>query len=441
MNSIWRQTAQLPQFDPLQSDLKSDVLIIGGGMAGLLCAFRLAQTGVDCALVEADRIGGGVTQNTTAKITSQHGLIYHKLIRKFGIERARLYLEANQRALEEYRALCRNIPCDFEEKDTFVYSLQSRKKIHQELDALNRLGFSAELAEQLPLPFPVEGAVKFRHQAQFNPLKLMAALSRDLRIFEHTKVLELAPGRAVTHGGTISADKIIITTHFPLLNKHGGYFLKLYQHRSYVLALNSAPDVQGMYLDEDEKGLSFRNYNSLLLLGGGSHRTGKGGSGWQELEQFARKHYPNAQMVSRWAAQDCMTLDGVPYIGPYARGTAGLYVATGFNKWGMTSSMAAAAVLTDLILERENPYEELFSPSRTMLHPQLAVNGLESALGLLTPTVPRCPHMGCALRYNAAEHSWDCPCHGSRFGEDGALIDNPATDDITLSHRPRPGSI
>ena len=124
-----------------------------------------------------------------------------------------------------------------------------------------------------------------------------------------------------------------------------------------------------------------------------------------------------------------MTLDGVPYIGLYSRGTDGLYTVTGFNKWGMTSSMAAASLLTDLALGRKNPYGSLFSPSRTMLRPQLAVNTLESALGLLTPTTPRCPHMGCALKYNAAEHSWDCPCHGSRFGEDGALIDNPATDD------------
>lgn len=429
MNSIWLQTAQLPIFDSLRSDLKTDVLIIGGGMAGLLCAYKLAQAGVDYALVEADRIGCGITKNTTAKITSQHGLVYDKLLRQFGVERARLYLEANQRALEEYRALCRDIDCDFEEKDAFVYSVDSRKKIDRELTALDKLGFGAEFVKDIPLPFPTAGAVKFKAQAQFHPLKFIAAIARDLRIFERTKVLELGPGRAVTRTGTISADKIIAATHFPLLNKHGGYFLKLYQHRSYVLALNNAPNVHGMYLDEDEKGLSFRNFGGLLLLGGGSHRTGKQGGGWTELERFARHNYPNARTVSRWATQDCMTLDGVPYIGPYSKHTDGLYAATGFNKWGMTSSMAAAGLLTDLVLGQDNPYAALFSPSRTILRPQLVVNGLESALGLLTPTLPRCPHMGCALKYNAAEHSWDCPCHGSRFGEDGALINNPATDD------------
>lgn len=429
MDSIWLQTAQLPTFNSLRSDLKTDVLIIGGGMAGLLCAYKLTRAGVDCALVEAGRIGRGITQNTTAKITAQHGLIYDKLVREFGADRARLYLEANQKALEEYRALCRSLDCDFEEKDAFVYSMDSRRKLDRELNTLDRLGFDAEFEADTPLPFPTAGAIKLKGQAQFHPLKFIAAIAPGLRIFECTKVLELAPGRAVTTGGTVSADKIIVATHFPMLNKHGGYFLKLYQHRSYVLALDNAPDVHGMYLDEDEKGLSFRNYGNLLLLGGGSHRTGKQGGGWAELERLARYYYPDARMTARWATQDCMTLDGVPYIGPYSKHTRGLYVATGFNKWGMTSSMAAAAVLTDLILDQKNPYGELFSPSRTVLRPQLAANGLESALGLLTPTTPRCPHMGCALKYNAAEHSWDCPCHGSRFGEDGALIDNPATDD------------
>ena len=427
MNSIWPQAAQLPPFPPLRSDLKTDVLIIGGGMAGLLCAYKLSQAGVDCALVEANRIGSGVTRNTTAKITAQHGLIYASLIQRLGIQRTKLYLSANQAALAEYRALCRDIDCGFEERDAFVYSVNSGKRLEQELSALDRLGFAAEFVESLPLPFPTAGAVKFPRQAQFHPLKFIAAIAKGLRIFEHTKVLELGPGWASTGGGRISADRIIVATHFPLLNKHGGYFLKLYQHRSYVLALKNAPDVHGMYLDENQTGLSFRNYGEQLLIGGGSHRTGKRGGGWSELERFVQRHYPKAQETARWATQDCMTLDGVPYVGPYFRGAAGFYVATGFNKWGMTSSLVAAGLLTDLILGRDNPYTPVFSPSRGILRPQLAVNVLESLLGLLTPTVPRCPHMGCALKYNAAEHSWDCPCHGSRFGEDGSLIDNPAS--------------
>lgn len=434
MGSIWSQTAQLPRFASLGKDIKTDVLVVGGGMAGLLCAYRMVQAGVDCVLVEADRICGGVTKNTTAKITVQHGLIYDKLIREFGLEKARLYLEANRAALEDYRTLCQEIACDFEEKDAVVYALDGGRSVDRELEALHRLGFSEAFPANPPLPLPIAGAVGVPRQAQFHPLNFIAALAKDLTVYEHTKVLEIGPGKAVTNGGTVSAEQIVIATHFPVLNKHGGYFLKLYQHRSYVLALKDAPDVKGMYLDESGTGLSFRNAGDLLLLGGGGHRTGKQGGGWQELESFAKEHYPKARVSARWATQDCMTLDGVPYIGRYARNTPNLYVAAGFNKWGMTSSMAAANILTDLVLGRDNPYAAAFSPARTMLRPQLARNGLSSVLGLLTPTVPRCPHMGCALKYNPQEHSWDCPCHGSRFGEDGRLIDNPATDDKKMGY-------
>ena len=429
MESIWTKTVRLPSFEPLRGNIKTDVLIIGGGLAGLLCAHRLAHEGVDYALVEADTLYCGITKNTTAKITSQHGLIYDTLIRKMGIEKARLYLEANQIALQQYRDLCQGIDCDFEEQDAFVYALDNRRKIDKELDALHKLNFDANFEKELPLPFPVAGAVRFPHQAQFHPLKFAAGIAKGLRIYEHTKVRHLMPDKAITNSGTILAKKIIVATHFPLLNKHGGYFIKLYQHRSYVLALKNAPFFDGMYVDEDEKGLSFRCDHDLLLLGGGSHRSGKHGGNWHELEHFAKLHYPKAEIVTRWATQDCMTLDFVPYIGQYATNTPDLFVATGFNKWGMTSSMVAADILTDLVQGKDNPYADVFNPCRSILHPQLFLNAAETTINLLTPTVPRCPHMGCALKYNKAEHSWDCPCHGSRFAEDGTLIDNPATDD------------
>ena len=185
-----------------------------------------------------------------------------------------------------------------------------------------------------------------------------------------------------------------------------------------------------MYLDEAQTGMSFRNYENLLLIGGGDHRTGKKGGGWQELQDFALRYYPQAKEQYRWAAQDCMSLDGVPYIGPYSASTTDLYVATGFNKWGMTTSMVSAMILTDLVQGKRNPYAEVFSPSRSILHPQLAVNGFEAVVNLLTPTTKRCPHLGCALKWNPVEHTWDCPCHGSRFTEDGKLIDNPATGNL-----------
>jgi len=429
MDSIWTQTSPLPRFESLKQDIKTDVLIIGGGIAGLLCAYLLKQAGVDCILVESNRICSGITKDTTAKITVQHGLIYHKLLRRFGLERTQMYLQANQDALERYRMLSQSIDCDFSHQDSFVYAVNHCRKVEKELDALEKIGYPATFVSATPLPFPVAGAVCFEGQAQFHPLKFLCSIAGDLPVFERTRVLELKPGEAGTEHGRIKADQIIVATHFPFLNKHGSFFLKMYQHRSYVLALENAPQMRGMYVDEAETGLSLRRWKDLLLLGGGGHRTGKQGSGWRELESFAAAHYPSARAAARWATQDCMTLDGVPYIGQYSARTPGLYVATGFNKWGMTSAMAAAMILTDRIQGKHNPYAGVFSPSRSILHPQLAVNAAESAIHLLTPTAPRCPHMGCALKYNPQEHSWDCPCHGSRFARNGRLLNNPATDD------------
>ena len=428
--SIWSETAQLPAFEPLRGNQSTDVLIIGGGMTGILCAHMLQQAGVGYILVEANRICSGITKNTTAKITVQHGLIYHQLLSRFGGANAKLYLDIHQSALEQYRRLCETVDCGFEAQDSYVYSLHSRHKLELELRALSFLSAGASFCERLPLPFETAGAVCFPNQAQFHPLRFVSGIAKNLNIFERTVVRELIGTTAVTNHGKIKADKIIVATHFPFLNKHGSYFLKLYQHRSYVLALKGAETFEGMYVDEADKGLSFRSYNDLLLLGGGGHRTGKRGGNWAELTAFAQKHYPNAGEVCRWATQDCMSLDGVPYIGPYSKNTPQLYVASGFNKWGMTSAMVSAMVLRDFVLERYNPWAEVFSPSRSILHPQLAINGFESAINLLTPTAPRCPHLGCALKWNPHEHSWDCPCHGSRFEENGKLIDNPATGNL-----------
>lgn len=434
-NAIWTNDVQIPGFPGLEHDLKTDVLIIGGGLAGILCANRLAHRGVDYVLIEADRICRGVTRNTTAKITSQHGLIYGKLMSRFGTDAARAYWEVNEKAIRAYRDLARTIQCDFEATDNYIYSTDSTEPLEKEMAALDRLGIPGQLVRELPLPFTTAGAIWFRDQAQFNPLKLVSGIAENLNIYEKTAAKAFEGNTVLTDRGKIMASKIIVATHFPIINKHGSYFLKLYQQRSYVLALEKGFQLDGMYLDAAENGLSLRHYGDLLLVGGGGHRTGKKGGGWAELERFTERSIPKAREVCRWATQDCMTLDGIPYIGQYSKRTPNLYVATGFNKWGMTSSMVASMILSDLVQGEENPYAEIFSPSRPMLRPQLFINGIESAANLLTPTKPRCPHMGCALKWNPQERSWDCPCHGSRFREDGKLLDNPATGDMNQTKR------
>lgn len=433
LDSVWSKEQLLPDFPRLERDIKTDVLIVGGGMAGILCAYMLKQDGVDCALIEGDSVISGISRNTTAKITSQHGLCYHKLAERFDVETARLYWEANELAIQRFRELAKDIACDFEEKDNYIYSVASPELLDRELETLSKLWIPADFVKKLPLPFPTVGAIRFRDQAQFHPLKFAAGIVEGLKIFENTTVREFIGNTVITDHGKITASKIIIATHFPIINKHGFYFLKMYQQRSYVLVLENAQKLDGMYLDEAQNGLSFRTYGDLLLLGGGGHRTGKRGSGWSGLEAFSAIHYPEARKVLRWAAQDCMSLDGLPYIGQYSGRTPDLYVATGFNKWGMTSSMVSAMILTDLVQGRENPFSDVFSPSRSIACPQLLTNALESAAGLLKLKKPRCPHLGCALEWNPREHSWDCPCHGSRFTEDGKLMDNPATKGIKNS--------
>ncbi len=429
MKSVWNTSVKRPKFKSIDGDIKTDVLIIGGGITGILCGYMLKNAGVDCIVTEANKICGGVTENTTAKITLQHGLMYDKMIKRFGQDAAALYLKAQDKAVLEYKKLCKDIRCDFRKCSSYVYSLSDRQIIEKEAEALSKIGASAVFTEKTELPFSVKGAVRVDNQAQFNPLKFLYALAEKLSVYEQTKIIELRPDCAVTNKGKIKAKNIIVATHFPFINKHGGYFLKMYQHRSYVIALKNAPKIEGMYVDEAKKGMSFHSYEDILLLGGGSHRTGKNGGGWKELEEFAKKNYPKAKEVCRWATQDCMTLDGIPYIGQYSKQTPNFYVATGFNKWGMTSAMAAAFLLADLICGKDSQLAALFSPSRSMLRPQLALNAAEAIMGIVSPTVPRCPHMGCALKYNKQEHTWDCSCHGSRFAEDGKLINNPATDD------------
>lgn len=435
MKSIWTEEAALPHFERLSGDVKTDVLIVGGGIAGILCAYFLKERGVDYMLAEGNTICSGVTGNTTAKITAQHGLIYHKLLKSMGTEKAKMYLDANRNAVKKYFELCSGMDCDFEEKTNYVYSVDDRKKLEQEAEALQKIGFSPIVASAHELPFSVAGAVGFEHQAQFHPLKFIGKIAEGLNIYEHTFIKAFSENTAVSEHAKISFQRLIFATHFPIDNKHGMYFMKLYQHRSYVLALENAAKMKGMYVDEKKTGLSFRNYGPYLLLGGGSHRTGKAGGCWRELRSFAGEKYPASKETAHWATQDCMTLDGVPYIGKYSKNMPECYVAAGFNKWGMTSAMTAAMLLSDMVMGKENDCAEAFRPDRSMLHLQLMANAFETTVNFLTISKRRCPHLGCVLKWNKAEHSWDCPCHGSRFAEDGRLLDNPANGGLPYSER------
>lgn len=429
MQSVWSESIKNEQhkrIPMLEQDIKTDVLVIGGGMAGILTAYRLQQAGVKCVVAEAETVGGGITKNTTAKVTAQHGLIYSKIIGRQGVEAAKSYFAANQQAVADFKSLSEKYPCDFEEKSAFVYSTNRRDVLEQEAQAYQKIGLAADILDALSLPFPVVGAIELQHQGQIHPLKLLCALAENLDIYENTFVKNIAGGVAETEKGKIYADHIVLATHYPLVNIPGLYFMKLYQHRSYVIALEGAGDLSGMYVDWQQDGYSFRTYQNLLLLGGGGHRTGKQGGGYVQLRNFVKKTWPHAKQQFCWATQDCMSLDNMPYIGRHRAGSRNLYVATGMSKWGMTGSMVASRILSDLIVYGKSDLEALYSPRRPMAGLQLASNLCSAAAGLLRVGGPRCTHMGCKLNKNCAEGTWDCACHGSRFDAAGHVIDNPA---------------
>ena len=476
MESIWHQTAASAPRPPLAEDLETEASVIGGGLAGVLTAALLEEAGVETVVLEAQRLGGGQTGNTTAKVTAQHGTLYHKLEKTLGLAAARLYAGANQAAISQYERLigARGIRCGWERLSAWLYAREEEGLLEREAGAQERAGLPVELCRETDLPFPVRAALRCSEQAQFHPLRFLFALAEGLRVYEGTRVLEAEGDRLRTAGGTVRARHIVFACHFPFVNVPGYYFLRMHQERSYVLALEGTKKLEGMYYSADPGGLSLRWAEGKLLAGGGGHRTGENREGgrFQGLARTAALLFPEAREASRWSAQDCVTLDGVPYIGRFSASTPDWYVATGFGKWGMTSAMAGAQLLRDLITGRENAYEGLFSPQRftpAASAAALADNGLHAArdLGreLLAPArelldaLPpghggvveaegrkvgayrspdgqvflvdtRCPHMGCQLEWNPDELSWDCPCHGSRFDFRGRLLSGPAQSGV-----------
>lgn len=491
--SFWTAQQSTPKFPTLTENLTTEIGIVGGGIVGIISAYLLAKAGKKVALIEADRLINGVTGYTTAKVTAQHSLIYDELIKTIGVEKAKQYYDANisGKNLIEHFIKELSIECDYEAKDAFVYAetAHGKKKLEKEAAAYQALGIPGPSAlERTDLPFPIKEALVMYDQAQFDPVKFLTPLVQEIirlggKIYENSRVTEVIkeqmPIILTEHNSLVLCQNVIIAAHYPINDADGLYFTQLSIHRSYAMAMRTNGKIpEGMYINADQPKRSIRSIQGadgemLLLIAGEGHQTGKSNSKttfhYQDLEKFSKAHFSAEKPLYFWSSQDLQTLDKVPYIGQMTEKNRTIFVATGFNKWGMTAGAFAGRLLTDTLLGIENPYSALFDPTRNkstikdvqtflkknssvakdfvsgkLIRPdkkstslRLDEGGLVSihgekvgvyrdAQGRLHQVVPVCTHLGCNLAWNDAERSWDCACHGSRFSYNGDVLEGPA---------------
>ena len=390
MNSLWLNSIEnKTKFNKLEKDISTDVCIIGAGIFGLTCGYYLTKQGYNVVILEKEPyISSKTTGHTTAKITSQHNLIYKYLVDSLGVSMAKQYLYANQTAIENIYKIIEEekMECDFERQDSYVYTNNSDEleKIKLENEAVNSLGFKSEFVTSTPLPFNMLGAIKFPNQAEFNPIKYAYGLANAIiknsgKIYIDTLVqnIEKEDDIFITSckDYVVRSKYVILATHYPFIDRLGYYFLKMYQSTSYVIAVDiGSKTFDGMYINSEQPTFSYRfiNYNSknLLLVGGADHKTGSKidlSNAYNILEDEVRKYYPDCKVLYKWNTEDCITLDKIPYIGEFSHFMPNMYIGTGFNKWGMTSSNVAGNIIVDKILGRENEYENVFKATR--LHP------------------------------------------------------------------------
>ncbi len=464
---------------------------------GLLFGYYLTKKGLKVIVIDKDLIGEKTSGHTTAKITFGHNLIYDYLINSYSKDFALNYLNANEEAILNIKRIIDNesIDCDFEMKDNFIYTTDKTQtdKIKKEVDAINSLKQKniAQFVTKSDLPFEIVAGIKLENQAQFHPIKYMYGLADRIKengglIFTDSKVrdIEKQNNEYITYVEEykIKSKYSILATHYPFVNFPGFYFTKMYQVTSYALAIETNEKIPtGMYITANEPTISFRTANledkKILIVAGGNHKTGYSPDsdknyGYKYLENEIKKIYPDAKILYKWNTRDCVTLDKIPYIGEFSSLMPNMYVATGFNKWGMTSSNVAANVITDKIHGTENKYANVFDSKRfkpvknrgelknmatQIVHsfitsrikiPKEDLSAIENdnggiirvegkpigvyknEQGKIFAVEPTCTHLGCLLTWNNIDKTWDCPCHGSRFDYKGKNIYEPAVEDL-----------
>jgi glycine/D-amino acid oxidase-like deaminating enzyme/nitrite reductase/ring-hydroxylating ferredoxin subunit len=489
-NTIWYENVEIKSFDQLNKNEKATVCVVGAGITGITTAYLLAKHGVNVVVVERNQIGSATTGHTTAKITAQHDCIYHELISHFGKEQAFQYYKSQEEALTKMEAIIsgHEMECHFEKQDAYLYTNEDKnqKKLEKEFEAYQQLNINGEGLLELPLEqIPIKYGLKMREQAQFHPILYIKELIEAIihhggRIYENTPVYDIdhADHRVVraVNQHTVICDYVVIATQFPFYEGEAFYSARLQPKRSYVTAFTSNKSYPGgMYLEIDKPKRSLRTIRmddkEIWLYGGESHKTGQyknEDSPYEILKRDAKQTLNVDKWIYQWSAQDYETLDKLPYIGRLNKKHPEVFVASGYRKWGMTNSMVAASLITDLIMDHKNPYEELYRPTRFHADPDMKqfiannsnvakefikgkLEGNSNSIDHLTEksatkikhngqTVgvykdasknvhavdTTCTHLGCELNWNNSEKTWDCPCHGSRFSYEGNVIEGPA---------------
>jgi glycine/D-amino acid oxidase-like deaminating enzyme len=415
---------------------------------GLTTALLLEREGMDVVVLEMRRAAAGATGYNTAKLSSLHGLTYTRLEGSLGRDAARLYGNANEAGIARVFELADElgIDCDLARKPNYTYSEDAAEvdDLREEARIAAELGLPASYVEELDLPFGVAGAVRFDDQAEFHPVKYADGLAAALRgpVHEGTLVTGLGSGGVDTAvGHSVRANHVVVATHLSFLDR-GLYFARCHPERSYVVAGHVAGSTPaGMYLSTESPAHSIRAHGQWLLVGGESHKTGQADASerYERLAAWARERF-GLEPELRWATQDHMPVDGVPYVGRHDPLSGDVWVATGLRKWGLAMGTAAAELLTAHIAGREHPWTPLFDPKRLRPRasgPDFVKENANVAFHFVADRVakrgnPRCTHLGCLLDWNASEETWDCPCHGSRFSASGAVIEGPAVRPLEL---------
>lgn len=496
--SLWLDRPPVGSSDPFQPGAHYDAVVVGAGLTGLTTALMLARGGMKVAVLEARFIGAVTTGNTTAKLSLLHGTVLSGIRHHFSAEVVRAYVDGNRAGqswmlnfLAEH-----NVPVQHRDAFTYAGTPEGAAPVDKELAVSRDAGLDVNRVEDIGLPYPTFGALQLENQAQFNPMDVLDALALELRsrgsvVVEGMRVTDVDtgdPSVVSTTGGDVSADQVVLATGTPILDR-GFYFAKVIPDRSYATAFRvpGAPEKipAGMYLSVDSPTRSLRTASmggeELLIVGGNGHPVGRAASTNREVEDldaWTRKHFPGAHRTHHWSAQDYQSANMVPFVGWLPRGRGKIFLATGYNKWGMTNAVAAALSLSADILD-----DDVDLPWAKVLHHRITgatdvvagvkfnagvaahlakgwvaaeISGsnlgpgsedpaegegivghhagrpvaVSTVDGVTCKVSGMCTHFGGVLAWNDAERSWDCPLHGSRFSADGTLLEGPATKDL-----------